>query len=274
MTEFAEIEETITFSSVDATLEGTLSLPDGQTVQQAVLLLAGSGPLDRNQNSTKVQLNLFNGIATHLAQHGIASLRYDKRGCGKSTGNYDATGHSDLVNDAEQALRFLQQHEIVGHVPVYVLGHSEGTLIAPQVIARTEGIQGQILLSPFVEDFASVIQRQARKSLSEIAELPGFKGKMIRFFLRISGDQIAKQQKLLERIRQSSKPTIKIRKQVINAKWIREMLALDAVAIHAQTTVPTLAIAGAKDVQCLPGSQKHSAPAWGMNFAALEGIYS
>jgi len=252
MTESSVLEETITFENQGATIEGTLSLPDGQPVLQAVLLIAGSGPLDRNQNSSKVQLNLFNEIANHLAHSGIASLRYDKRGCGNSTGDYDSTGHSDLVDDATAALRFLQQHDAIDGAPTFILGHSEGTLISPQVIGRTDNVCGQILLAPFVEEFTAVIKRQAQKALTEVATLPGFKGKLIRFFLLVSGDQIKKQEKLIERIRKTSKPTIKLKKQVINAKWIREMAALDPPAVHAKSIVPTLAIGGAKDVQCLP----------------------
>jgi hypothetical protein len=83
--------------------------------------------------------------------------------------------------------------------------------------------------------------------LAEIAVLPGFKGKLIRFVLRLSGDQIAKQKKLIERIKKTSKTAIKIKKQVINAKWIREMVNLDARAIHASVNTNTLVIGGSKD---------------------------
>ena len=112
---------------------------------------------------------------------------------------------------------------------------------------------GQILLAPYLDNYETVIRRQAEKALEEIAVLEGFKGKLIRFFLRISGDQILKQKKLIERIRSNKKPTIKIKKQVINAKWIREMVQLDAIAIHEKVTVPTLVIGGEKDLQSLPG---------------------
>ena len=63
-------------------------------------MVHGSGPLDRNENVKKgSHLNLFNTLAHHLAGIGIASLRYDKRGCGESTGDYYAAGHSDLLAD-------------------------------------------------------------------------------------------------------------------------------------------------------------------------------
>lgn len=244
-------EDTVTIENDGLTLEGTLCQPESSP-DSVVLLIADSGNLDRNQNSMKTQLNQFNAIAEHLAEAGIASLRYDKRGCAMSTGNFDITGHSDLVNDANAWTRFLRTHGDTAGKPLYLLGYGEGSLIAPQVIKTEPAVTGQILLCPFLDNYADVIQRQAETTLAEIAVLPGFKGKLIRFFLRISGDQIRKQKKLLARIRKSTKPMLKIRKQVINAKWIREMMSLDAEAIHNSIVTPTLIVAGAKDLQSPP----------------------
>lgn len=252
MSDPSMIEETVSIENDGISLEGTLSLPDSGDIHQAVLLVPSSGPIDRNQNTAQVQLNIFNAVASCLASAGIASFRYDKRGCGDSTGEYDATGHSDLVSDATACLRYLQQKSPAKGLPTFVLGHGEGTIISPQLIAANSTVAGQILLAPYLDNYEIVIRRQAEKALTEIAELPGFKGKLIRFFLRISGDQIKKQKKLIERIRKTKKNTIKIKKQVINAKWIREMVQLDAVAIHRQVNVPTLAIGGEKDLQSLP----------------------
>ena len=108
------------------------------------------------------------------------------------------------------------------------------------------------MLAPSMENYANVIQRQAENALQEVVRLPGIKGRLFRFFLRLGGDQIAKQKKLITRICKSSRATIKVRKQTINAKWIREMIQLDPLAIHANAGIPTLAIAGSKDLQSLP----------------------
>jgi pimeloyl-ACP methyl ester carboxylesterase len=108
------------------------------------------------------------------------------------------------------------------------------------------------MLAPSMENYTALIQRQAENGLQEIFSVPGFKGKLLRFFLRLGGDQIAKQKKLIAKIAKSSRDTIKIRKQVINAKWIREMIQLDPMTIHARTSIPTLAIAGTKDLQSMP----------------------
>lgn len=243
-------------------LQGTLTLPcdsentndseSSQPIIAALLLLPDSGPLDRNQNSIQVQLNIFNEIANSLAPKGIASLRYDKRGCGMSKGKFDTAGHSDLVADAQQWLDYLNTDPATQKAPIYILGHGEGSLIAAQLSAANTYVKGQILLTPFIEDYESVIRRQAENALEDIADLEGFRGKLIRFFVKLSGDQIAKQKKLIQKIRKSKRSTFKIRKQVINAKWIREMISLDAAAIHGSVTIPSLIIGGKKDLQCLP----------------------
>lgn len=253
-------EQTVELSVGKCKLQGTLTLPLPELseelvvsdVRSAVLLLPGSGPLDRNQNSVQVQLNIFNDVANHLAGHGIASARFDKRGSGASTGNYDATGHSDFVEDARVCLNYLNMNSSVAGAPIFLLGHSEGSLIAPQLASTHEFVKGQILVTPFIENFENVIRRQAETALDDVANLEGFRGKLIRFFLKLSGDQLAKQRKLIQKIKKSRRDTLKIRKQVINAKWIREMLSLDATAIHAAPNIPTLIIGGQKDLQCRP----------------------
>ena len=246
--------------SAGNSLKGSLVLPARNLssgsiddTQIAVLLLSGSGKIDRNENAMQMQLNIFNDIAHYLAEHAIASVRYDKRGNGLSKGNFDTAGHTDLVADANAWLDFLANNPTTKNASLYIMGHSEGSLIASQLCSGNNFVKGQILLMPFVEEFESVIRRQAQNALDEIAILEGFKGTLIRFFLRFSGDQIAKQRKLINKIRKGRRDTFKIRKQAINAKWIREMLHLDAKAIHAAVTQPSLIIGGEKDLQCLPG---------------------
>ena len=246
------IEKNVSIENDGQTIAGTLTLPRDQPASQCVLMIGGSGPLDRNQNSANLQLNLFNTIAEHLAEAGIASVRYDKRGCSHSTGNFNASGHFDLVGDASCWLRYLHKHPDFLNTPIYVLGHGEGALIGAQLAAIYPAITGQIMLAPSTENYADVIQRQAENALQEIVEMPGIKGKLFRFFLRLGGDQIAKQKKLIARICKSSRATFKVRRQVINAKWIREMIQLDPMAIYGKASIPTLAIAGTKDLQSLP----------------------
>ncbi|MBX2882863.1 MAG: alpha/beta hydrolase [Granulosicoccus sp.] len=242
-------EQVVNVSSGKVNLEGTLCLP-AAPVSHSVLMLPDSGPMDRNQNSAQAQLNIFNSIANHLADHGIASLRFDKRGCGKSKGDFNKTGHSDLVADAKSWLDFMQTQSAISDSRLFVLGHGEGTLISPQLIKFDDRIAGQILLMPFAENYETIIRRQAENGLLDIQNMEGFRGSLLRFFLKLSGDQLAKQKKLIARIRKSKRSTIKIRKQVINAKWIREMVSCNPIHIHSNVSKPTLLIGGAKDLQC------------------------
>jgi len=261
MNDEAFTETTIEIESAGYRLQGTLTLPTSDVLENTqnnnatkavVLLLTDNGPLDRNQNTLQAQLNIFNQMAEHLAANSIASLRYDKRGCGLSKGKFDAAGHSDLVLDAKAWLSYLTRAPDLNNLPIHVLGHGEGAVIAAQLCTSHSNIVSQVLLTPFVENYESIIRRQAENALRDIAELEGFKGKLIRFFLRINGDQLAKQRKLIAKILKSRRDTLKIRKQVINAKWIREMVNLDTENIYAQVSTPTLIIGGEKDLQCLP----------------------
>ncbi len=94
------IEKEITIESSGLGLSGTVCLPEQEGRFPLVLMIHGTGPLDRDENMPGQQLNVFNAIAHCLVEEGIASLRYDKRGCGKSSGDYYRAGHSDLINDA------------------------------------------------------------------------------------------------------------------------------------------------------------------------------
>lgn len=80
-------EQKINIQSGNEILAGTLCLPKVTGQFPVVLLVHGSGPLDRDGNMKRQKLNLFNTIAHVLAANGIASLRYDKRGAAKVRGS-------------------------------------------------------------------------------------------------------------------------------------------------------------------------------------------
>jgi alpha/beta superfamily hydrolase len=89
----------------------------------------GRGQIDRNENGKKLRLNAFSDMAWYLAQHGIASLRYDKRGVGQSEGDYWTTGFHDHVQDAQAAVQFLKQQRSIQPEHIFLLGHSEGAFL-------------------------------------------------------------------------------------------------------------------------------------------------
>jgi len=249
-TSFVEHEKSIQVHGVK--LAGTLCLPQTMEPKKVVLMIPGSGEIDRNENSMKIQLNTFNSLAHSLAQEGIASLRFDKRGCASSEGKYLETGFHDFVNDAGEWLNSLDTFSELECDDKYVLGHSEGTLIACFLSVRNPAIKGQILLTPFLENMELVIERQLQRTLDEVSVITGFKGIVIRMFLRLSGNQIKRQRKVMKQIKNSNKSSLKIKKTMINAKWLRELCNIEPTDVYRKVEVPTLAIGGEKDLQCPP----------------------
>ena len=89
-------------------LAGTLTIPEGTGPFPAVILITGSGPQNRNEEI--MGHKPFMVIADWLTRNGIAVLRYDDRGVGKSEGNYATATSADLATDAQAAFNFLKTY--------------------------------------------------------------------------------------------------------------------------------------------------------------------
>lgn len=115
-------------------IKGTLALPaasgPGPAQVPIVLMIAGSGPTDRNGNSPGVVNDSLQQLARALAAQGIASVRYDKRGIGASAPQAEtALTTEQYADDAGAWLTLLKQDPRFNKV--VVVGHSEGALIGP-----------------------------------------------------------------------------------------------------------------------------------------------
>lgn len=112
-------------------LAGSLELPDSKTPVPVVLIISGSGPTDRNGNQPGMQNNSLQLLAEGLKQAGIASLRYDKRGVAQSqiaNLKEDQLRFEDYIQDAADWVNQLKADP--RFKTVFMLGHSEGSLIA------------------------------------------------------------------------------------------------------------------------------------------------
>lgn len=120
-------EDVVFDGAAGARLAGTLTIPDNPApCRPAVVMISGSGPQDRDE--TVMGHKPFAVIADRLARKGIASLRYDDRGIGGSTGPTDTLTTAGNIADARAALAWLRAHGKFGFTGV--LGHSEGGRIA------------------------------------------------------------------------------------------------------------------------------------------------
>ncbi|MFJ5986255.1 alpha/beta hydrolase [Lentzea sp. NPDC092896] len=222
-------------ASDDTPLAGTLSMPDGAGPHPAVLLLHGSGRLDRDGNAGRLRQNLGPALAESLARQGIASLRYDRRGVGASPGDWLATGFADNRDDAAAALDALAARPDIGSVGV--VGHSEGALHAMALGSRP-GVAAVVLLAGFARTGEDALRWQAE---AVARGLPAPLRPLARMAVR-----------RVIRLKSPGPDVVRVAGKPMNARWTREMLGHDTRSDLARIRVPVLAVTGEKDVQVDP----------------------
>ena len=244
-------EEELAVETGGIRLAGTLTLPDGDAPCLVVLCLHGSGPLDRDENLGRVQrLDIFNAIAADLAPRGIATYRFDKRGCGASTGDYYTAGHDDLMADAAACLEVLARDPRFSSR--FALGHSAGTIMAA-TLSLEHALAGMVLLNPFIEPLGNTLLRQGASIEAMLRGHRGIGGVINRLLMGIFGTPLDSQRRLLARLGKTTAPVL--RQGLVGklpAKWFRQMLALDSEAIYNRVRTPALVLGGGKDLQCNP----------------------
>jgi len=123
-------EEEIILETKTGDIKGSLLIPSVLEKTAVVLIIAGSGPTDRNGNNPMMTNNSLKMLAKELQKNGIASVRYDKRGIGesKNSGLQEIDlRFEDYVQDVEGWIKLLKEDERFSNI--IVLGHSEGSLI-------------------------------------------------------------------------------------------------------------------------------------------------
>lgn len=159
-------EEILTLKLKDGSLEGTLVTPKHVKRMPIVLIIAGSGPTDRDCNSALgLKTNTFKMLAEGLAAQGIASFRYDKRHIGKSkmTQKVSDVTFDDFVKDATIWMDTLKTMKRKGHFTKFIIaGHSEGSLIAILTVQKTK-TDALISLCGPAQSMDSIIYEQLGK---------------------------------------------------------------------------------------------------------------
>jgi pimeloyl-ACP methyl ester carboxylesterase len=155
----------LTLKTPTGDLYGTYTGPRNVGIIPVVLIIPGSGPTDRDGNSLLgIQTNAYKLLAEELAKNKIASLRIDKRGIGKSKSavkNESDMRFDTYVDDAAAWINSLKTEH--NYEKVYVLGHSEGSLVG-MLAAQREKISGFISLAGSGRS-VDVLLREQLKSL-------------------------------------------------------------------------------------------------------------
>lgn len=262
-------EEQITYDNVEAgvTLSGTLTLPSSQGFFPAVLLVAGSGPNDRDE--TVLGHKPFLVLADHLTRQGIAVLRFDKRGCAQSSGNYEKATTRDFADDVLSGIHYLKSRQEVNPHQIGLIGHSEGGLIAPMVAADSKDVAFIVLMAgtgvtgeQVLYEQSAVIQRAEGATEESINQSRKLQEQLFTVVKKESNPEIAAEElrkvarnyiaNLPEDQKMVSLEALEAQGARINTEWFRYFLTLDPSIALRQVQVPVLVLNGELDLQVLP----------------------
>ena len=262
--------EDVSFSNATAnvTLSGTLTIPSNQSQKHpAVILISGSGP--QNRDGEWIGHKPFLVIADQLTRQGVAVLRYDDRGFGKSTGDFHSGTSLDFSTDVESAIQFLKTRKEIDTKEIGLIGHSDGAMIAPMVAARSSDVSfivmlagPGILVSELMVKRQELLDRKAGKSEHEIQQSREYLEKLIKII--INSENESGLRRALEKFANETKDQIPdeqvpagmtkdefISRQIamLTSPFFKYCFTYDPRPTLQQVKCPVLALNGDKDVQ-------------------------
>ncbi len=247
-------------------LAGTLTIPEGEGPFPAVILITGSGA--QNRNEELMGHKPFWIIADYLTRKGIAVLRYDDRGVGKSEGDYASATSADLATDAEAAFKYLKSNSKINSEAIGLAGHSEGGLIAPLVASTNREIAFIISLAgPGIRGEQIILQQGAdiSKALGlgeeKIRENLATNRKLFAVLKKEKDNDKAEKEmadlylKILQKKQTSAEETEKSVRELKSSmntntlSWFRYFISSNPQIFWRKVKCPVLALNGEKDIQ-------------------------
>lgn len=248
----------VSLPSQPGPLAGTLL--DAGAAAPAALIIAGSGPTDRDGNSPLgITASTYRLIAEGLAGEGITTLRYDKRGVAASAGA--TVSEADLrfdtmVEDARAWAGLLREQ--TGQTCVWLIGHSEGALIAQAVAAEDQtGICGLVLLSGAGRPAAVVLREQLRATTPE-----PYLSEAITVIDELDAGRTVDCPPILVAL---CRPSVQ--------SYVISWFDMDPVALTAAQELPTLVLQGTTDIQTsVEDARALAAARSGIELVLMEGV--
>ena len=159
---YSQTEKTVWLKTATGDIEGTLMTPEPASLERVALLIAGSGPTDRDGNNMGMKNNSLKMMASGLAKKGIPTLRYDKRGIGKSknAGLKEADlRFENYVEDAKSWITYLKKEQNFNNITV--IGHSEGSLIG-MIAAQDKNVNQYVSVAGAGQAADKIIREQLK----------------------------------------------------------------------------------------------------------------
>jgi uncharacterized protein len=229
-------EEDVRLGTDPWELPGTLAIPVGDGRYPAVVLVHGSGPHDRDETVGGVKV--FRDLAWGLASRGIAVLRYEKRtrvhGARMGSG---VTVETETIEDALAALNMLRSHPAIDYERVYLLGHSLGGQVGPEIALRDGHIAGVILMAAPARPLDELLRSQ----LEYLRDLPANSAPEAQArFAEVLGD--------VERLSSGAAADSDL---VLGApvSYFRDLMRRDPVEVAGRLATPLLVLQGERDYQ-------------------------
>ena len=243
------ISEEVSYPSGKIKLAGTLTIPkDNRSKHPAAIMISGSGPQDRNEDSVGqggLKFGIFKQIAHLLSENGIAVLRYDDRGVGKSEGNFMEAGQEDLVQDVKAGVSYLRTRDDILDDGIALIGHSEGGIIAPRVAAEDPKIRAIVLMAGTAETGDKVLREQFNFVLDSMElseeEKEKFRASYENVLKIIRGEPIERE--IEEKLKPQIEPQL---------KWLRSFVSYEPLSVLDKIKASVLIINGGKDKQVFP----------------------
>ncbi|MES2808371.1 MAG: alpha/beta hydrolase [Bacteroidota bacterium] len=248
----------------------TLTLPKLVKKAKAVILITGSGQLDRDE--TMMEHKPFWIIADHLSRNGIAVLRVDDRGIGNTTGNFSGATSADFANDVMVGLEYLKNHAGIDPKNIGLIGHSEGGIIGPITATQSNDVAFLVSMAGVGIKGFDLLNKQRLASLSKIGYTPEDINKLHDLYASVA--KIAKENTsadtygpafgkfITEWLKQQPDPflykvgykgakgneAIDILAGQFYDPWTRYLNNYDPATTLTKITVPVLALNGEKDI--------------------------
>jgi uncharacterized protein len=218
--------------SVSLYIDGTILSPDGIENPKLAIIIAGSGPTDRNGNQQMMNTNSLKYLAEGLTANGIATFRYDKRIIKQMkdrTLTEESIRFDDFIEDAIAVIDYFKRSRAFSNV--YIIGHSQGSLVG--MIAAQGRADGFISIAGAGQEIDDVIIDQLDK------QAPGLKDNARQAFddMRANGIAVNYSPGLTSIFRKSIQPFM--------LTWMR----FDPQIEIAKLDIPVLIINGEKDLQ-------------------------
>jgi uncharacterized protein len=240
----------IVFEHDGVTIHGSLRAPSGDARAPGALIIAGSGPTDRNGNSPTIpgDVGTLRHLAEVLASNDVASLRYDKLGSG-ATGvagrREEDLGVDVFVDHARAALQFLAAQPGIDPERLMIIGHSEGGLIAELLAAEPATPVDLVVVAPAPDRILNVITDQIERQLGQ-AGLPADQTDLLRREVLEAVDAIRAGDEA-----DPTDPNLRMLFRPSVTKFLRETDRHDPVALARQlpSTTRVLLACGLADIQ-------------------------